>query len=43
MITVGYRHFTIGAGSIDFETQEQFDKWYTTDEFEFKITSIIRT
>ena len=44
MITVGYRHFTTGAGVKDFETREEFDEWVDlTDNFEFKITGIWQT
>ena len=40
MITVAYRHFTTGAGVKDFATREEFEEWFTTDNFEFKITGI---
>ena len=43
MITVGYRHFTTGAGVKDFATREEFEEWFTTDNFEFKVTGIIET
>ena len=40
MITVGFRHYKSGAGSKDFDTIEEFEKWFTTDNREFKITGI---
>jgi len=43
MITVAYRHFTTGAGVKDFATQKEFEEWFTTDNFEFKVISIITT
>ena len=40
MITVGYRHFTTGAGVKDFETRKEMEEWFTTDNFEFKVIGI---
>ena len=40
MIQVAYRHFTTGAGVKEFATQEEFDEWWTPDNFEFKVIGI---
>ena len=43
MITAAYRHFTTGAGVKEFDTIEDYYEWWTPDNFEYKVTSIIKS